>query len=279
MAKKKQPYMPFYTGDHIKDTRSLSLAAKGAWSDLILFMWVNESGGILEGTMEDFARMVGCSEVNFVAVLNELKRKNICNIHGDETKLFKIVCRRHAREAEISEIRRDAVNTRYKNDTNESTKPPTKPIQNPDNDIDNDNESEFKYELKESDKKSQTIQVDVPQGTPDTLLACEQWTNDVIDGNDVYFISMIRTVSLNGRLEELARSHLALLSRYAWHEKMTSQQAFRNSLLDHVRKELKNGPERPTKTATTGNRNTDHIAGLAADHARRYGADGSGTKG
>jgi uncharacterized protein YdaU (DUF1376 family) len=267
--KKKQPYIPFYTGDYIKDTRSLSLEAKGAWVDLILFMWTSESGGMLEGTMADFARMVGTSEGNFVAVLNELCRKNICDVFGDQTKIFKIVCRRLAREAEISEIRRDAVQTRYKTSTNE----PTKTVQKSDNDNDNDTEVGNGIELKGSGEKSEPEAPEVPRGTentPETLSDCQQWTDQVIVGNDHIFQGMTRKDGITSdNLEDLARSHLALCSRYAWHEKMTSQQAFRNSLIDHIKKELK---QNVSGNAKTGNRNTDHISEAARDFAARHGS-------
>lgn len=170
MAKKKQPYIPLYTGDYIKDTRTLSLEAKGAWMDIILFMWSTESGGIIEGNMEEFARMVGTTEMNFVAVLNELCRKKICDVHGDQTKIFKIVCRRLVREAEISDIRRDAVQTRYKTPSKDSTKT----IQKSDNDIDNDNGIEFKYELKENSENLNQNSQNVPRET----VSADEMTNE-----------------------------------------------------------------------------------------------------
>lgn len=174
MAKKKQPYIPLYTGDYIKDTRTLSLEAKGAWSDIILFMWEANSRGLLEGTMEDFARMVGTNEMKFVAVLNELCRKGICEVYGDQTKIFKIGCRRLIRESEISEIRSEAVQTRYK----KSTKASTKNIQNPEVDIDNDNEVENELKNKESAKTFENV----PQGTKDI-----DFTQPDIPGDEIIF--------------------------------------------------------------------------------------------
>jgi uncharacterized protein YdaU (DUF1376 family) len=270
MAKKKQkqPYIPFYTGDHIKDTRALTLEAKGAWMDLVLFMWINESRGILEGNMADFARMVGTSETHFVAVLNELCRKNICDVYGDQTKIFKIACRRMVREAEISDIRRDAVNNRYKEATNEPTKPHTKSLQNPDNDNEDDNESGFKYELKESAKKSETFTVDVPQGTIHELKA------EIFEGifSDQRFVTDLQCVhpgkDLKQAWEECWIYHSQKPSPpeqlWEWKQKLSSWLTIKRK--DNA------------KQSTTGNRNTDHIAGLAADHARRYGADGTGNK-
>lgn len=70
----------------------------------------------------------------------------------------------------------------------------------------------------------------------ETLDEVAFWTDQVLAGNDVLFLNMVRgqSIQLNGQLERLARDHLALCSRYGWHERMTSQQAFRQSLLKHV---------------------------------------------
>jgi hypothetical protein len=54
--KQKLPYIPLYTGDYIKDTRDLSLEAKGAWSDMILLMWSTKSKGVLIGSIDDFTK-------------------------------------------------------------------------------------------------------------------------------------------------------------------------------------------------------------------------------
>lgn len=193
MSKKKQPYIPIYTGDYLKDTRSLSLEAKGAWMDLILFIWVNGAAGMIEGTMEDFARMVGTSEVKFASILLELKRKNICDVFGDETKVFKIVCRRMARESAISEVRSEN-GSKGGSKTQANNKAKSK--QKPDNDIDNDNESEFVIEFKgESEgknEKAHTITVDVPQGT----------NGEIFPGALVWDDELYRET-----LDRLARSH------------------------------------------------------------------------
>jgi hypothetical protein len=242
MAKKKQPYIPLYTGDYIKDTRTLSLEAKGAWSDLILFMWVNESKGVLEGTNEDFARMVGTSEQNFVDVLKELCRKKICDVSGPTDGVFKIICRRLVREAEISSKRSEAVQTRYKTSTNDTTKT----LQKSDNDIDNGNDigNEFvlnyKKEFENETFEASLILLD------ESLAEVERWTKDVIEGNDSYFENMMKGHNVNGDLERLARDHLGLVARYRWHDKMETQQAFRLSLIGHITKEL-NNPKQPAK--------------------------------
>jgi hypothetical protein len=79
------------------------------------------------------------------------------------------------------------------------------------------------------------------------------WTDQVIKGNDETFTVMARnnSLDLNGSLERLARDHLTLCGRYEWHKNMTTQQAFRISLIGHLAKELKtDNPKRPTKKLT-----------------------------
>jgi hypothetical protein len=74
----------------------------------------------------------------------------------------------------------------------------------------------------------------------DTLDDVTHWTNQVIEGNDVVFIELVRkrSVNIRDRLEPLARDHLDLCSRYGWHKNMTTQQEFRNSLLKHLIEQL-----------------------------------------
>lgn len=74
------------------------------------------------------------------------------------------------------------------------------------------------------------------------LSEIEQWTNEVIQGNDPQFTSMVRDVGANGQLETLARDHLGLCARYKWHEKIDTQQAFRLSLIGHITREIKKQP-------------------------------------
>lgn len=266
MAKKKQPYIPIYTGDYLKDTRALSLEAKGAWMDLILFIWINGKAGVIEGTMEEFARMVGASEMKFVAVLNELCRKDICDIFGDQTKVFKIVCRRLAKEAEISEKRSEAVQTRYKNPTNT----PTKPIQNTDSDNDNEIENGNPIRKEPVSISADTTLEIVPQGTIieeklsrlDELYLDEQrikWPHVDFDFEVRAFFEKVRGSPL----------------QYVDHRdlRLAFQAQLRNA------KKIQ-----PNGKSTGNNRKQQHTAGLAASVAETYrgvftgGKDGPGSE-
>jgi hypothetical protein len=79
----KQPYIPLYTGDYLKDTRRLPLAARGAWVDLMIFMWDSKERGVLVGTMPEYAMMMSCTldEANFaIGLLRETNSRAVITI-------------------------------------------------------------------------------------------------------------------------------------------------------------------------------------------------------
>jgi uncharacterized protein YdaU (DUF1376 family) len=101
----RQPYMPLYVGDYIKDTRILPLTVRGFWLDIILFMWDNPVRGEIIGTIEEVARMVGCSIDEARFALNLLQQKKTAEIVLLDSGEFHIVSRRMKRDSEISRIR------------------------------------------------------------------------------------------------------------------------------------------------------------------------------
>jgi uncharacterized protein YdaU (DUF1376 family) len=101
----KQPYIPFYIGDYLKDTRILPLAVRGAWVDLILFMWDAPVRGELIGTIQEIARLIGCDTSEAKFALDLLKQKNTASIDLLPSGEYKIVSRRMKKDAEISAIR------------------------------------------------------------------------------------------------------------------------------------------------------------------------------
>lgn len=107
----KQPYIQFYLGDYIKDTRVLPLNVKGGWVDLILAMWDNEPKGELIGTIEDFARIMNCSKDEANLVIQTLKQKKIFDYSDFGTSgEMKIASRKQKKMIELSKKRKDAGN-------------------------------------------------------------------------------------------------------------------------------------------------------------------------
>lgn len=231
----KQPYIPLYTGDYLKDTRMLPLSVRGAWVDLMIFMWESKERGVLVYTMPEYAMMMSCSleDANFAIGL--LREKGVCDFEVAANGMVRLISRRMVRDAELSKTRSEvgSLGGRPKKESKPITKTQTKTKAN--TDIDNGNE--VGIEIKKQEPKK--IERKVPRGTDNTLWDVEDWTDDILSANDEVFTGMVKNLNLNGKLEHLARSHLGLCSRYGWHKKMDSQQAFRNSLINHITESLK----------------------------------------
>lgn len=87
----KAPSFPFYPSDYLRDTRVLSLAAKGAWSDLLCFMWGAQNRGSLTSTVVGYSRMIGATVEQTVAVLNEIIETGTCDAFADDTRQTRLV--------------------------------------------------------------------------------------------------------------------------------------------------------------------------------------------
>ena len=82
--KQKRPALMFYSGDWLKERslRMCSLAARGAWIDLLMLMHTDETDRIT-GTMLDFSRALGCSYDEANNAICELIAKGVCDVDGD----------------------------------------------------------------------------------------------------------------------------------------------------------------------------------------------------
>jgi len=85
----KAPAFQFYVGDYLKDTRSLSLSAKGAWSDLLFFMWGAETRGLLSKTWKGYARMLGATVEDTKKAILELMDEKICDVRINNQNVTK----------------------------------------------------------------------------------------------------------------------------------------------------------------------------------------------
>ncbi|GAB4133109.1 MAG: hypothetical protein Kow0040_14930 [Thermogutta sp.] len=109
---KKLPAFQFYPGDWLKDPalRSVSVAARGLWIDLLCLMHESPRRGYLQHangkpvTTEQIARMTGCSAEEVSQLLQELEYSGVfsCTEHGV------IYSRRTVRDEAIREKRREA---------------------------------------------------------------------------------------------------------------------------------------------------------------------------
>lgn len=74
----KQPAFQFYTGDWVQDTRSLSLATKGAWIDILCALWRSQTRGSLTLPILGWARLISATVDQTEAVIKELVDMHIC---------------------------------------------------------------------------------------------------------------------------------------------------------------------------------------------------------
>jgi hypothetical protein len=150
----KQPYIPLYTGDYLKATRRLPLEVRGAWVDILIYMWENRERGTITGTIDEFASMLSCNIEQASFVIGLLQQKDVCDYELLKGGLIKLISRRMVREAEISEKRAGAgkkgMESRYSEICNNKT--PNKTVTNSDidNDIVIDTDNGIELKLKES---------------------------------------------------------------------------------------------------------------------------------
>lgn len=143
----KQPYIPLYTGDYLKDTRMLPLEARGAWVDLMVFMWDAKERGVLVGTMPEYAMLMSCTleQANFAIGL--LQQKGICDFEVMSNGLIKLICRRMVRETNLSKTRSEAGKKGFAvkfAKANVKANDEAKAQANSDNDIDNESDNDNK---------------------------------------------------------------------------------------------------------------------------------------
>lgn len=101
-----------YTGDWLKDTRVLSVAARGCWADALCFL--NEHAGTVTWPLQSFAKFWGMSNEESREILDELAITQVGNVEwqNDGKTLAKLSNRRMLREiqkrAETKEKRAEA---------------------------------------------------------------------------------------------------------------------------------------------------------------------------
>ena len=77
----KMPAFQFCPGDWIQDTRILSLAAKGAWIDILCALWRSQTRGSLTLPLMGWARLSGCTADQAAAVITGLVDMQIRDSH------------------------------------------------------------------------------------------------------------------------------------------------------------------------------------------------------
>lgn len=151
----KQPYIPLYTGDYLKDTRILPLEVRGAWVDIMIFMWESKEKGTIIGTMDEFALMLGCSLKKANTIIGLLQEKGICDFEVLKNGHIKLISRRIVRDVELSQKRKDAGSKGGNPNLVKQTSTKTKINGYPVSDIDNDIEYPIDGALKKNVPRGQ----------------------------------------------------------------------------------------------------------------------------
>jgi hypothetical protein len=125
----KAPAFQFYPGDYIQDTRALSLAARGAWQDLLCFMWRSEEKGKLSYSIEGYSHLFGTSIEETKRVIDELVSLKICNTVTECNGNVTLINRRMVRDEKARQQTNDRVkrfrNTNEKRPCNEKETSPS----------------------------------------------------------------------------------------------------------------------------------------------------------
>jgi uncharacterized protein YdaU (DUF1376 family) len=119
----KAPAFQFYVADYMRDTRCLSLAAKGAWTDCLCAMWFASTRGELTYPLIGFARLFGCTVEQAKSVIDELAEMQVCDCVTHDDGKMTLVNRRMRREAKARKAanNRQLAYTKRKKGVNDAT--------------------------------------------------------------------------------------------------------------------------------------------------------------
>lgn len=94
----KLHFLQFYPADYMRDTRALSLAAKGGWVDVICMLHGCSTRGTMKLPAVGWARVMGASVDQAVAVIDELQLMGVCDVIREGNGDVTISSRRMLRE-------------------------------------------------------------------------------------------------------------------------------------------------------------------------------------
>jgi hypothetical protein len=237
----KDPRFNFYPDNWSGGTKRMNFEQKGAYMELLLLNFYCFSDG-LQGFTESEAIKSLANATGYAELWNFLKPK----FKTDGTHYWSERMQKEFYKAKKhSEKQTERANKRWKGETANAVALPVNG-----SGIGNGNGIVYEDKGVQGEKK-QTPPPSTPK--PETLADFEWWTEQVITGNDVEFINLVRnhSIGLNGQLERLARDHLALASRHGWHEKTKNQAGFRYSLLKHLKENLEDKQSQQPKKELT----------------------------
>jgi len=82
------PYSKFFWGDYLKDTRMLSLEAKGAWMDILCHLSQLDEPGEAGYKIQSWARLLGCSKRVARRVIEEISEAGVGRVREENEHIF-----------------------------------------------------------------------------------------------------------------------------------------------------------------------------------------------
>lgn len=264
MGKEKDPAFLWYPGDYIAGTTEFTFEEKGAYVEILMKQF--EYGGPLPE--EKIKRILRDKwDTIWPAICEKFKRDEHGNFFNDRLE------KEREKRKTFTESRRRNLKGKNKDHMEPHMGSHT------DDRMENENGNEIVNEIKDAIKKRESEgktnasrETDLPD-----LTDYNDWTEQMIDGNDMYFQTMLRndSIPMSENLLYWIHDHRDLLNRYP-KMRPPNQQAFRQSCLKHVRENYKktfNG------TAAGTNKKQQHTANAAQYVADHYAAKLNGGRG
>jgi uncharacterized protein YdaU (DUF1376 family) len=94
----KAPADQFYFGDYIRDTRCLSIAARGAWADILSFAFFETPQGRISQDLDAWSRMFGTDIDTARSILMEIQKRKVGDVVTERNGDVTVTNRRKYRE-------------------------------------------------------------------------------------------------------------------------------------------------------------------------------------
>jgi uncharacterized protein YdaU (DUF1376 family) len=105
----KAPAAQFYFADYMRDTRTLSIQARGAWMDVLCIMWFSQEKGRCNADVTQMKRLWGVENDTAKAILDELITSKICDIETGCNGNVTLINRRMVRDEKERQSTKDRV--------------------------------------------------------------------------------------------------------------------------------------------------------------------------
>lgn len=163
----EQPWMRVFVGDWIRDTRRLSLEARGLLADLRAFLWLEKERGVITSVITELEMMLGFRYSKISVLLGELKEKNLLKVEELGAEKIRItdvdMQKKVAKTASKSNAGKEGMKSRYSKKENSVIAEPissviTETITKRGIGIDNGNSNEYDLQIGGAGEREQLPQ-------------------------------------------------------------------------------------------------------------------------